>query len=134
MSEKAKAIKDDLVKAFSTGVSYMMPVVVVGGICLALSLVGGEPVAGKGMVVTNPFLLNLGAIGSAGLGMMIPVLAAYISYSIAGKLWADAGFNHRIYGQHAVGRRPCGNRFSRRDAARYSQRLRRQMDKNMESR
>ena len=30
MSEKAKAIKDDLVKAFSTGVSYMMPVVVVG--------------------------------------------------------------------------------------------------------
>lgn len=55
MSEKAKAIKDDLVKAFSTGVSYMMPVVVVGGICLALSLVGGEPVAGKGMVVTNPF-------------------------------------------------------------------------------
>jgi PTS system fructose-specific IIC component/fructose-specific PTS system IIC-like component len=37
MSEKMKAIKDDLVKAFSTGVSYMMPVVVVGGICLALS-------------------------------------------------------------------------------------------------
>ena len=85
MSEKMKVIKDDLVKAFSTGVSYMMPVVVVGGICLALSLIGGEPVAGKGMVVTNPFLLNLGAIGSAGLGMMIPVLAAYISYSIAGK-------------------------------------------------
>lgn len=37
MSEKMKVIKDDLVKAFSTGVSYMMPVVVVGGICLALS-------------------------------------------------------------------------------------------------
>ncbi|ORM90336.1 PTS fructose transporter subunit IIA [Pantoea cypripedii] len=80
-----KTIKDDLVKAFSTGVSYMMPVVVVGGICLALSLVGGEPTPGKGIVVTNPFLLNLGAIGSAGLGMMIPVLAAYIAYSIAGK-------------------------------------------------
>ena len=47
MSDKMKAVKDDLVKAFSTGVSYMMPVVVVGGICLALSLVGGEPVAGK---------------------------------------------------------------------------------------
>ncbi|XBS67914.1 PTS fructose transporter subunit IIC [Acerihabitans sp. KWT182] len=85
MSDTMKAIKDDLVKAFSTGVSYMMPVVVVGGICLALSLVGGEPTPGKGMVVTNPFLLNLGAIGSAGLGMMIPVLSAYIAYSIAGK-------------------------------------------------
>ncbi|WP_313681671.1 PTS fructose transporter subunit IIC [Pantoea sp.] len=85
MSDTMKTIKDDLVKAFSTGVSYMMPVVVVGGICLALSLVGGEPTPGKGIVVTNPFLLNLGAIGSAGLGMMIPVLAAYIAYSIAGK-------------------------------------------------
>lgn len=41
-----KVIKDDLVKAFDTGVSYMMPVVVVGGICLALSLIGGE--AGRG--------------------------------------------------------------------------------------
>lgn len=85
MSDKMKTIKDDLVKAFSTGVSYMMPVVVVGGICLALSLVGGEPTPGKGIVVTNPFLLNLGAIGSAGLGMMIPILAAYIAYSLAGK-------------------------------------------------
>lgn len=85
MSDKMKLVKDDLVKAFSTGVSYMMPVVVVGGICLAMSLVGGEPTPGKGIVVTNPFMLNLGAIGSAGLGMMIPVLAAYIAYSIAGK-------------------------------------------------
>jgi PTS system fructose-specific IIC component/fructose-specific PTS system IIC-like component len=85
MSDMMKTVKDDLVKAFSTGVSYMMPVVVVGGICLALSLVGGEPTAGKGIVVTNGFMLNLGAIGSAGLGMMIPVLAAYIAYSIAGK-------------------------------------------------
>ena len=78
MSDMMKTVKDDLVKAFSTGVSYMMPVVVVGGICLALSLVGGEPTAGKGIVVTNGFMLNLGAIGSAGLGMMVPVLAAYI--------------------------------------------------------
>ncbi len=85
MSNNMKVIKDELVKAFSTGVSYMMPVVVVGGICLSLSLVGGEAVPGKGIVVTNPFLLNLGAIGSAGLAMMIPVLAAYIAYSIAGK-------------------------------------------------
>lgn len=78
MSEKMKAIKDELIKAFSTGVSYMMPVVVVGGICLALSLVGGEPVAGKGMVVTNPFLLNLGAIGSAGLAMMIEPVHKFV--------------------------------------------------------
>lgn len=85
MSDTIKTVIDDLVKAFSTGVSYMMPVVVVGGICLALSLAGGEATAGKGMVVTNPFLLNLGAIGSAGFAMMIPILSGYIAYSIASK-------------------------------------------------
>ncbi|MDY6269362.1 MAG: PTS fructose transporter subunit IIC [Selenomonadaceae bacterium] len=85
MSETMKGYVNDLTKAFNTGVSYMMPVIVVGGIFLALSLAGGDATAGQGMVVTNPFLKNLGAIGAAGFAMMIPVLAAYISYSIAGK-------------------------------------------------
>ncbi|TCS81021.1 PTS fructose transporter subunit IIC [Pectinatus cerevisiiphilus] len=85
MSDTMKGFISDLTKAFSTGVSYMMPTVVVGGICLALSLAGGDATAGKGMVVTNPFLQNLGIIGSAGFSMMIPVLSGYIAYSLAGK-------------------------------------------------
>ncbi|WP_196592374.1 PTS fructose transporter subunit IIC [Pectinatus frisingensis] len=85
MSTTMKNIINDLTKAFNTGVSYMMPTVVVGGICLALSLAGGDATAGKGMVVTNPFLKNLGIIGSAGFSMMIPILSGYIAYSIAGK-------------------------------------------------
>lgn len=85
MSATMKNFIDDLTKAFSTGVSYMMPTVVVGGICLALSLAGGDATAGKGMVVTNPFLQNIGIIGSAGFSMMIPILSGYIAYSVAGK-------------------------------------------------
>ena len=85
MSDTMKSIVNDLTKAFSTGVSYMMPTVVVGGIFLALSLAGGDATAGKGMVVNNPFLQNVGAIGSAGFAMMIPILSGYIAYSIAGK-------------------------------------------------
>lgn len=79
-----KNIVQELTKAFNTGVSYMLPVVVVGGIFLAISLAGGKP-GESGMVVTNPFLQNLGVIGMAGMTMMIPVLAGYIAYSIAGK-------------------------------------------------
>ena len=85
MSDTMNSIVKDLTKAFSTGVSYMMPTVVVGGIFLALSLAGGDATAGKGMVVNNPFLQNVGAIGSAGFAMMIPILSGYIAYSIAGK-------------------------------------------------
>lgn len=84
MSTNAKSIFKDLQKAFNTGVSYMMPSVVVGGIFLAVSLATGEAGA-DGLVVTNPFLQNLGVIGSAGFAMMIPLLSGYIAYSLAGK-------------------------------------------------
>lgn len=79
-----KKFGDDLKKAFSTGVSYMMPAVVVGGIFLAIALASGTP-TDEGMEVTNPFLQNLNTIGEAGFAMMIPLLAGYIAYSIAGK-------------------------------------------------
>lgn len=41
MSDNMKSIIQELTKAFNTGVSYMLPVVVVGGIFLAISLAGG---------------------------------------------------------------------------------------------
>lgn len=77
-------IGNELKKAFSTGVSYMIPSVVVGGIFLAIALAMGTPTE-EGMEVTNPFLQNLNIIGMAGFAMMIPILSGYIAYSIAGK-------------------------------------------------
>ena len=80
-----------LLNAFNTGVSYFIPVVVIGGVFLAFSLATGT--AGEsGMTVTNPFMQNLNLIGSAGIAMMIPVLAAYIAYSISGKPALAPGF------------------------------------------
>lgn len=84
MSNQLKKVFKELTKAFNTGVSYMLPTVVVGGVFLAIALATGEA-TDKGMVVSNPFFANLETIGSAGFAMMIPVLAGYISYSIAGK-------------------------------------------------
>lgn len=51
---------------------------------MAISLATGTP-GDKGMEITNPFFMNLSVIGSAGFAMMVPVLAGYISYAIAGK-------------------------------------------------
>jgi|SRR5690625_1227562 len=84
MANKAKQIGEELKKAFSTGVSYMIPAVVVGGIFLAIALSSGTA-TDEGLEVTNPFLQNLNTIGEAGFAMMIPILAGYIAYSIAGK-------------------------------------------------
>ncbi|MEB7805751.1 PTS fructose transporter subunit IIC [Mammaliicoccus fleurettii] len=74
----------DIQKAFNTGVSYMLPAVVVGGIFLAISLSTGEA-TDEGMKVNNQFMQNINDLGSAGFAIMIPLLAGYISYSLAGK-------------------------------------------------
>ena len=80
-----------LLDSFNTGVSYFIPVVVVGGVFLAFSLATGTA-GSEGMEVTNPFMQNLNLIGMAGINMMIPVLAAYIAYSISGKPALAPGF------------------------------------------
>jgi fructose PTS system EIIBC or EIIC component len=66
-----------LLNAFNTGVSYFIPIVVIGGVFLAFSLASGTAGA-SGMEVTNPLMVSLNTIGMAGISMMIPVLAAYI--------------------------------------------------------
>lgn len=88
---KDNKILKDIQMAFNTGVSYMLPSVVVGGILLAIALSTGTA-TDTGMQVTNPVMKNLNDLGSAGFAMMIPILAGYISYSISGKPGLVPGF------------------------------------------
>ncbi len=65
-----------------TGVSYMVPFVVAGGILLAI----GVMITGEGSVPKDgTFAKDLFDLGVAGLGLMVPILAAYIGFSIAGR-------------------------------------------------
>lgn len=68
-------------KHIMSGVSYMIPVVVAGGILLALSFAFGIYAAEE--VNSLPWVLN--QIGSSALGLMVPVLSAFIGHSIANK-------------------------------------------------
>lgn len=86
-----KNIGKDLVKAFNTGVSYFLPAVVIGGVFLAIALATGDAGA-EGMKVTNPFMQNLNTIGSAGMAMMIPMLAGYIVNNPVGENSVSTGF------------------------------------------
>ncbi|PHM71790.1 PTS fructose transporter subunit IIBC [Xenorhabdus sp. KJ12.1] len=65
-----------------TGVSYMLPMVVAGGLCIALSFVFGiEAFKESGTLAAA--LMQIG--GGSALALMVPVLAGYIAYSIAGR-------------------------------------------------
>ncbi|WRS26748.1 PTS fructose transporter subunit IIC [Oscillospiraceae bacterium MB08-C2-2] len=76
-------------KHLMTGISYMIPVVVAGGLCMALARVFGLlmglsaaeiPDISK-MEGTIPWMVN--SIGSAAMTFVVPVMTAFIAYSIA---------------------------------------------------
>ncbi|KAA8995285.1 PTS fructose transporter subunit IIBC [Affinibrenneria salicis] len=62
-----------------TGVSYMLPVVVAGGLCIALSFMFGI----EAFKVQGTLAAALKTIGDAAFTLMVPVLAGYIAFSIA---------------------------------------------------
>jgi PTS system fructose-specific IIC component len=67
-------------KHLLTGVSYMLPIVVAGGLCIALSFVFGiEAFKQEGTLAAA--LMAIG--GGAAFKLMIPILSGYIAYSIA---------------------------------------------------
>lgn len=66
-----------------TGVSYMIPFVVIGGVFIAVAIAFSDVQAGKGAVVENPVLKNLMTVGVAAFGLMVPALAGFIAFGIA---------------------------------------------------
>ncbi|NTW71368.1 MAG: PTS fructose transporter subunit EIIC [Eubacteriaceae bacterium] len=79
MNELMEILKDTR-KHLMTGVSHMIPIVVAGGVLIALSVAfSGSPA----VPADGTFLRGIFNIGAAGFSLMVPFLAAYIAYSIA---------------------------------------------------
>ncbi|MCH3964956.1 MAG: PTS fructose transporter subunit EIIC [Clostridium sp.] len=71
----------DTKKHLLTGVSYMIPFVVAGGVLLAVSVM----LSGQAAVPKTGFLKSLSDIGIAGLTLFVPVLGGFIAYSMVDK-------------------------------------------------
>lgn len=80
-SNESKSLKEKGVyKHLLTGVSFMLPMVVAGGLLIALSFMFGiEAFEQEGTLAAA--LMQIG--GGTAFALMIPVLAGYIAYSIA---------------------------------------------------
>src|SRR5690242_18078363 len=75
-----------------TGVSYAIPFIACGGIMIAAAI-AFVPIGPAGPDFSQaPKLKLILDIGSSAFAMMLPVLAGYISYSIAGKPGLVPGF------------------------------------------
>ena len=97
-SGKSSNEKKGVYQHLLTGVSYMLPMVVAGGLIIALSFAFGQfqevlktvKVIENGVEVVKQVLVNelvgethLSEIGGLAFSLMVPLLAGYISYSIA---------------------------------------------------
>ena len=81
MKEKLSEIKGALL----TGVSYMLPFVIAGGILIALGFaIGGYDIPNSVEEYGN-FRFNHLLVRKKGICLMVPVLGAYVAYSIADK-------------------------------------------------
>ncbi|MCQ2034041.1 PTS fructose-like transporter subunit IIB [Stutzerimonas kunmingensis] len=79
-SGEQKGEKAGVYKHLLTGVSYMLPMVVAGGLLIALSFVFGiEAFEEEGTLAAA--LMKIG--GETAFQLMVPLLAGYIAYSIA---------------------------------------------------
>lgn len=96
-------------KSLMNGVSYMVPFVVTGGLLIAISLtLGGEAGPGGIAVPEGTFWSTMLTIGSIAMGLMVPVLSAFIAQSIADRPGLVPGFvggmlaaNGSLYGSDA---------------------------------
>lgn len=86
-----KKLLKDIQKHLLSGVSFMMPIVVAGGVILSISLLGAEQTS-SGLVPNGEIMTYLNQLGKAGMALMIPVFSGYIAYSVAGKPGLTPGF------------------------------------------
>lgn len=79
-SQEGKKQNTGAYRHLLTGVSYMLPMVVAGGLCIALSFAFGIE-AFKTPDTLAAALMQIG--GGSAFALMVPVLAGYIAFSIA---------------------------------------------------
>lgn len=81
MKERLKEIQEALL----TGVSYMLPFVISGGLLVAIGfLLGGYNIPND-VAMGGNFASTVFWLGKAAFGLMVPILGAYTAYSIADK-------------------------------------------------
>lgn len=87
-----QGIGHSIYKHLMNGVSHMLPLVVAGGVLIAISFLWGIHSADPAHETYNQFAAMLKQIGGVAFGFIVPVFTAYIASSISGRPGLIAGF------------------------------------------
>lgn len=105
----AAAKQNQFYRHLMSGVSYMVPFIVVGGLLIAIALsIGGEPTPGGLKIPEGSFWKIIESLGGASFTFMVPILAGFIAFSIAdrpglvpGMIGGFIAANGSFYGSEA---------------------------------
>ena len=93
-----KKFLGEIKKHVMSGISFMLPFIVSGSLLISLARIAGifcgvdDIYAYEGASQLVKFIIEVKNVGHAALGLMNPVFAGYIAYSVAGKPGLAAGF------------------------------------------
>lgn len=94
-SEGSSSEKKGLYKHLLSGVSYMLPLVISGGILIALAFlvdtITGHANAGGGFGTTHKLAKLLMIIGKSTFALFLPILSGYIAFSISERAALTSG-------------------------------------------
>ena len=95
--ESAGGVGSQIYKHLMSGVSHMLPFVIGGGIMIALAFLidticGYGSTGGSNFGTCTPLSAFYKYVGDLSMGLMVPVLAGYIAYSIADRPGLAVGF------------------------------------------
>ncbi|MBF7696267.1 fructose-specific PTS transporter subunit EIIC [Acinetobacter rathckeae] len=96
-AQDEKKEKAGLYKHLLTGISFMLPMVVAGGLILAISLMFGLNPA------DHTLGANLAMIGKTAMMLMVPMLSGYIAYSIADRPGLTPGLIGGLLASESLG-------------------------------
>lgn len=106
---KGKHKENPIYKHLMSGVSYMVPFIVVGGLLIALALtLGGEQTPGGIVIPEDSIWKQVESLGGTAFMFMVPILAGFIAVSIAdrpglvpGMIGGYIAANGSFYGSEA---------------------------------
>lgn len=91
-TEEKVSVGHQIYKHLMNGVSHMLPLVVAGGVLTAISFLWGIFSFDPTHEQYNVIAATIKSIGGFSMGLMVPVLTAFIAQSIAGRPGMLAGF------------------------------------------
>ncbi|WP_304206976.1 fructose-specific PTS transporter subunit EIIC [Fusobacterium perfoetens] len=100
-SDEKVGVLEEIKRAFLTGISYMIPLIVAGALIMGIARIGasafgivniGDPIYNDSTNIIVRLFHVMDSIGGKGLGLMLPFIGGYVAYALGDRVAIAPGF------------------------------------------